>query len=97
MEYVEVVVKVPEGLYNKFGHEYREENLISKYTNDAILEAFCNGILLPKGHGDLVDYKELKNNAGEYGAYAEATLSHIKPKTLIEADTGSEDKEWQYR
>lgn len=41
---------------------------------------------LPKGHGDLVDYEELKNNVGEYGAYAEATLSHIKPKIIIEAD-----------
>jgi len=33
-----------------------------------------------------VDYEELKNNAREYGTYAEVILSHIKPKTIIEAD-----------
>ena len=51
-----------------------------------VYKAIKNGTPLPKGHGDLVDYEELKNNAREYGAYAEATLSHIKPKTIIEAD-----------
>lgn len=51
-----------------------------------IENAIKNGTPLPKGHGDLVDYEELKNNAREYGAYAEVTLSHIKPKTIIEAD-----------
>lgn len=56
--------------------------------------AVKNGIPLPKGHGVLVDYEELKNNAREYGAYAETTLSHIKPKVIIKADTAeSEGKE----
>ena len=31
---------------------------------------------------------ELKNNASEYSAYAEAILSHAKPKTIVEADKG---------
>lgn len=50
MAEIELVIKIPEKLYNRFGHEYSEENLISKYTNDAILEAFCNSTPLLKGH-----------------------------------------------
>ena len=56
---IELVIKVSEELYNRFGHEYRDENLISKYTNDAILDAFCNGTPLPKGHGRLKDEDEI--------------------------------------
>ena len=54
--------------------------------DDWYCSAICPIKELPKGHGDLVDYEKLKNNVREYGAYAEATLSHIKPKTIIEAD-----------
>ena len=55
-------------------------------TIDMFLKAFNNGTPLPKGHGELVDYEELKNNAREYGAYVETIFSHIKSKTIIEAD-----------
>lgn len=53
-----IVIDIPEEVYERFGHEYREENLISKYTNDVILEAFCNGTPLPKRHGRLVILSE---------------------------------------
>ena len=56
---IELVIKVSEELYNRFRHEYSDENLISKYTNDAILDAFCNGTPLPKGHRDLFDKTEI--------------------------------------
>ena len=56
-----------------------------------VVQGIKNGIPLPKGHGNLVDYEELKHNAREYGAYVEATLSHVKPKTIIEADEGQTD------
>lgn len=81
MASVELVVKIPEEAYKKLKNEG-----VDWLGAEHILDAVANGIPLPKGHGDLVDYEELKNNAREYGAYAEATLSHIKPKTIIEAD-----------
>ena len=59
---IELVIKIPEELYNRFGHEYSDENLISKYTNDAILDAFCNGTPLPKGHGRLIDADYLRED-----------------------------------
>lgn len=32
----------------------------------------------------------MKNIAKEYGAYTEAILSHVRPKTIIEADKPEE-------
>lgn len=55
-------------------------------SKECMLHVIKNGTPLPKGHGDLVDYREMKNIAREYGAYTEAALSHVKPKTIIEAD-----------
>lgn len=46
---------------------------------------------LPKGHGDLVDYTEMKSLAKGYGAYTEATLSQVKPNVIIEADEEEND------
>ncbi len=80
---MKIVIDIPDEEYERIqamdwknGHRW--------YSYETI--AIHNGTPLPEGHGDLVDYEELKNNAREYGAYAEATLSHIKPKIIIEAD-----------
>lgn len=48
---MQIVIDIPDKVYERFGYEYREENCISKYTNEIILNAFCNGTPLPKGHG----------------------------------------------
>ena len=58
---MQLVIDIPEELYDRFGHEYREENLISKYTSEAILEAFCKGTVLPKWHGRLIDEESLNS------------------------------------
>ena len=85
---IELVIKIPEELYNRFGYEYSEESLISKYTNDAILEAFCNGTPLPKGHGRLIDADAVYDDF-EHGEYDfEAALEYAP--TIIPAE--SEDK-----
>ena len=55
---MQIVIDIPDVVYERFGYEYREENCISKYTNDIILNAFCNGILLPKEHGRLMILSE---------------------------------------
>lgn len=80
---MQIVIDIPEEDY-----EY-----LKKHNKHGLYSSILNGITLPKEHGNLVDYEELKNNAREYGAYTEATLSHIKPKIIIEADTKSEDQE----
>lgn len=67
-------------------------DLKKKQNRTEVDNVVLNGIPLPKGHGGLVDYEELKNNAREYGVYTEAVISHVKPKIIIEADV-SESKE----
>ncbi len=78
---MQIVIDIPD-------EEYKRLVYIDMFKLKGYIE---NGTPLPKGHGDLVDYEELKNNAREYGAYTEAALSHVKPKTIIEADTEEEN------
>lgn len=40
---MKIIIDIPYEVYEKFGHEYSEENFISKPTNDTILDAFCKG------------------------------------------------------
>jgi len=88
---IELVIKIPEEQYNTIKSDLY--NTFPAEMKECGLEAIRNGTPLPKGHGDLVDYEEMKNNARKYGAYAEATLSHIKPKTIIEADKEDGDSD----
>ena len=89
MANIELVIKIPEELYNRFSHEYSEENLISKYTNDAILEAFCNGIPLPKGHGRLKDFDKIISDGRSKGFCDWYDEMKYAP-TIIKADEGKE-------
>ena len=78
---MQIVIDIPEYLYKA----------IQSYKTPTEEEkAIANGTSLPKGHGMLVDYDEMKRMASEYGEYTEATLSHIKPKVLLEADKEQE-------
>lgn len=69
-----------------------EEYRVAKYGQygnidiDIVRTAIRNGTPLPKGHGRLVDYDKMKRIAAGYGAYTEATLSHIKPDVMVPAD-----------
>ena len=81
---MKLVIEIEDKIYNDIKHG-KIYSSIYDVPMESVL-AIANGTPLPKGHGNLVDYEELKNNAREYGSYAEATLSHIKPKTIIEAD-----------
>ena len=51
---VELVIKIPEENYERL--KFMEE---MGALNNPYLETIANGIPLPKGHGDLVDRKEL--------------------------------------
>lgn len=95
---VELVIRISEELYNRFGYEYREENSISKHTNDAILEAFCNGTVLPEGHGKLIDENDFEKRIAiltqsmdlGYGEIMDV-IDEISP--IIEADKDTKDNE----
>ena len=69
---MKIVIEIPDWIYEKFGYEYSEKCLISKSTNDIILDAFCNGTPLPKGCGRLGDldkiWSELKELEEHYQA-----------------------------
>lgn len=86
---MKVVIDIPDAIYERFGYEYSEQHLISKDVNEAILDAFCNGTPLPKGHGRLGDldrlYKVFERNV--VGASAFKDLFDTAP-TIIEADAG---------
>ena len=85
---IELVIKVDERDV-EFVRKYFKStgySFIPTRIQTEFVSAILNSISLPRGHGELVDYEELKNNAREYGAYAEAIFSHIKSKTIIEAD-----------
>lgn len=59
-----------------------------------VVHGIKNGIPIPKGHGRLIDYDDMKRIAVDYGEYTAATLSQLKPKTIIKADKAeSEEKE----
>lgn len=100
---VELVIKIPEEVYERFGYEYRDEAAISKYTNDIILDAFCNGTPLHKGHGRIGDLDELKKDMQNYLDDCEKTSVYTRlgfetaiavvedAKTLIEADKEQTD------
>ena len=87
---IEVVIKIPEEIYERFGYEYREECAISKYATDIILDAFCNNTPLPKGHGRLIDADEIHycHVDGTDYALKEEILS---VPTIIEADKESKE------
>lgn len=86
---MKVVIDIPDAICEKFGYEYSEQNLISKDTNEAILNAFCNGTPLPKGHGRIGDLDRLYNvfERNVVGASAFKDLFDTAP-TIIEADAG---------
>lgn len=86
---MQIVINIPEEIYERFGHEYREENLISKHTNDIILDAFCNGTPLPKGHGRILDEKDIldtENNDGGWYDLVDMPEYIAGVKAIIEAD-----------
>lgn len=86
---MKLLINIPEEIYERFGHEYREENLISKHINDIILDAFCNGTPLPKGHGRILDEKDIldtENNDGGWYDLVDMPEYIAGVKAIIEAD-----------
>ena len=78
---MKLVVDIPEEYYKAI-----KEIPVEQSTADMLIMRY--GTPLPKGHGRLVDYDEMKKIANCYGEYTATILSHIKPQVIIEADGG---------
>lgn len=93
---MQIVIDIPDEKYERFGYEYREENLISKHMNDIILDAFCNGTPLPKGHGRIIDESKI-TKCQQVGLIVkdDNTIRCLKTDapTVIGADTEGETNE----
>ena len=81
---MQYVIDLPEEDYMMYAHN--EWNLPL-----GLVDALQKAVVLPVGHGRLVDYDNMKELASEYGLSAESLLSYLKPKTVIEADNGGEE------
>lgn len=86
---IELVIKIPEEMWEKVKDGYVPLLGISKYL--------MNGAPLPKGHGDLKDAERLLDSFfyeyckyGDFG-YRQAKDLIESSLTIIEADGGKED------
>ena len=85
---MQIVIGIPE-------EEYRCVQITGCIGNSTcISNAIYNGILLPKGHGDLIDRKDLTPDAGyEDGIFGAVSCQQIvEAEAIIEADKESEDE-----
>ena len=90
---IELVIKIPEEVYKNIQSKSTEIQAEGYIVENAIL----NGIPLPKGHGDLIDRKELLDTfwtycrGGDFGYHQAEDL--IKSKlAIIEADRAESEK-----
>ena len=85
---IELVMKIPEEVYNKLPEAELGSNII-----EDVLEAVENGTVLPKGHGELIDRDKIEYlkaiHDAKYGhiSWIDAIekIKHSAP-TIIEAD-----------
>jgi len=86
---IELVIKIPEELTSEINDE-NYENIISWFST-TLYCAIRDGTPLPKGHGDLIDRKELLKQPLNFAYYPSNYVIVAPP--IIEADKSeSEDK-----
>ena len=90
---MEIVINIPEDEYNKICSGHFDTD---GYFKMNLKEAFKNAILLPKGHGRLIDEDEaikcIKEVEGEDAIWAIGLIEWACSKrTLIEADKEGEN------
>lgn len=102
----EIVIKISDSLYDKLINMNIDSDTCS-FNESVLVESIQNGILLPKGHGELKDSKLLDtrlnfvlNHTGGYKntpigtGIVIAMAENLDAKTIIEADeTNSEGTE----
>ena len=90
METVEVVIKIPEDMYER---TLRTGVVIVGLDAAYIGGAIIDGVVLPKGHGRLIDANKVENITWQDPTYVDAwnVLTEVRDKvrelpTIIEAD-----------
>ena len=82
---MEIVINITENIYNLITEG--DENRDFVYKSD-LMHAIENGTPLPKGHGDLIDRKELLKQPIDKANYP-SNYVQIAP-TVIKEDKGNE-------
>lgn len=87
---IELVIKIPEKTANEIKDNAMFAGSVSSDIRWDVTSAIVNSILLPKGHGRLIDADALikSTDKEEVHMYEIALAS-----TIIEADKGSEEEE----
>lgn len=94
MEDIELVIKISKKTVFALKHKKFDASLVT----DEMRKAIANGTPIPKGHGDLIDRRELKKevytitewNGDIHRIIYEASIDDANP--IIEADNESEEK-----
>ena len=78
---MKIVIDIPEELFN-----IAKDGMLNEIQSMFICGSVSQGTPLPKGHGDLIDRKELLRQPMDVANYP-SNYVRIAP-TIIEADTG---------
>ena len=88
---MQIVIDIDENIFTRLFDNGVEDYEISNDDLSAIAKSIRKGILLPKGHSDLIDRNELfKVMRGR-----ESCSKVLMAQTIVEADKESEDLIWQ--
>lgn len=92
MANIELVIKMPEEVYKQFIKDQKQKYVSAMISTDIV----ANGIPLPKGHGRILDEKDILNTFaydGQYYDLVDMPEYIAGVKEIIEADKAeSEDK-----
>ena len=93
---MQIVINIPKKLYDR----YKEKDYIKRCDIDEFEKALDRGIILPKGHGRLIDVDAIKPkfcDSNIYIKYGEKGFWYYSVKdvndtpTIIEADKENEE------
>ena len=92
---IELVIKISEDIYKRI-LPYKDEPIISNHANylPELTHAVANGTPLPKGHGRILDEKDIfdtKNNDGGWYDLVDMPEYIAGVKAIIEADKEQEE------
>ena len=79
---MKIVIDIPDDIYSAIVKQYRKDKELQ--TRDNLYKAIVNGTPIPKGHGDLIDRKELLKQPIDDANYPS---NYVRiAKAIIEAD-----------
>ena len=90
---MEIVIDIDENVYTRLFDNGIQDNEIAIDDICEMARALRRGKSLPKGHGDLIDRKDLTPDADyEDGIFGAVSCQQIvEAEAIIEADTESEE------